>query len=99
MLQRPSVNTVQELEATAHELRRRGGRRVIVVTSKAHSRRVRATFRALFTDVDVRVRHTPSDPYDPDGWWHRTREALDVSREVLGLLNVWAGFPVKPDRR
>ena len=27
-----------------------------------------------------------------------TRDALDVSREAFGLMNVWAGFPVQPDR-
>jgi hypothetical protein len=25
--------------------------------------------------------------------------ALDVSREVFGLMNVWAGFAVQPDRQ
>ena len=26
----------------------------------------------------------------------RTRDALAVAREMLGLMNAWAGFPVQP---
>jgi hypothetical protein len=29
-------------------------------------------------------------------WWRNTGDALDVVREVLGLLNVWAGLPLQP---
>ena len=45
------------------------------------------------------IRYAREEPYDARGWWRNTRDALDVSREVFGLMNVWAGFPVQPDRR
>jgi hypothetical protein len=44
------------------------------------------------------VRYASADPYDAQRWWRHTRDALAVSREVFGLLNVWAGFPVQPAR-
>jgi uncharacterized SAM-binding protein YcdF (DUF218 family) len=92
-------NTVDEVRLIARELARNGGDRVIVVTSKAHSRRVRATWAAI-VGISPRaiVRYARDEPYGGRGWWRNTRDALDVSREVFGLMNVWAGFPVQPDR-
>ncbi len=92
-------NTVDEMRLIASELGRNGGERVIIVTSKVHSRRVRATWAAI-VGVSPRaiVRYAREEPYGARGWWRNTRDALDVSREVFGLMNVWAGFPVQPDR-
>ena len=92
-------NTVDEMRLIAAELGRDGGDRVIIVTSKAHSRRVRATWAALVgASPKAIIRYAREEPYDARGWWRNTRDALDVSREAFGLMNVWAGFPVRPDR-
>ena len=92
-------NTVDEVRLIAEELIRDGEDRVIIVTSKAHSRRVRATWAAIVGDSPKAiVRYAREEPYSAAGWWRNTRDALDVSREVFGLMNVWAGFPVQPDR-
>jgi uncharacterized SAM-binding protein YcdF (DUF218 family) len=91
-------NTVDEVRLVAAELGRDGADRVIIVTSKAHSRRVRATWSAIVgRSPRAIVRYTEEEPYDSGRWWRNTRDALDVSREVFGLMNVWAGFPVQPD--
>jgi uncharacterized SAM-binding protein YcdF (DUF218 family) len=88
-------NTAEEVQLIAGELGRMGGGRVILVTSKAHTRRVRATWRALVGDTPhAIVQYATDDPYAPARWWQQTRDAQAVSREVLGLINVWAGFPV-----
>ena len=92
-------NTVDEMRLVGAELGRAGGDRVIVVTSKSHSRRVRATWSAIVGDSPrAIIRYAREEPYDARGWWRNTRDALDVSREGFGLMNVWAGFPVRPDR-
>jgi hypothetical protein len=44
------------------------------------------------------VRYATDAPYDPARSWRQTRDALAVSREVFGLMNVWAGFPVGQQR-
>ena len=78
------------------ELRQRGGAQVILVTSRPHTRRLRSTWRALVGDTPAAVvRFATEEPYDAAGWWRHPPEALAVSREVFGLLNVWAGFPVR----
>lgn len=92
-------NTREEMERVWQELDRMGGGAVIVVTSKPHTRRVRATWRAVVGQRGrIIVRHPQDDPFDAGAWWRSTRDALAVSREVLGLLNVSAGFPVGSSR-
>lgn len=93
-------NTVEEVEVVARELRRVGAGRVILVTSKPHTRRVRAIWHAVVGETPAAVvRYAREDPYNPERWWRRTRDALAVSREIFGLMNVWAGFPVRPESR
>jgi uncharacterized SAM-binding protein YcdF (DUF218 family) len=89
-------STAGEIRLVADELRRTGGERVILVTSKYHARRVRALWRMLVgTRPEAVVRYTPDDPFDPHRWWKTTRDAMAVSREWFGLLNAWIGFPLR----
>jgi len=63
-------------------------RRVILVSSKYHLRRVRlATRRALRgTDVEVLVRGSRYDMSLPDRWWTRRRDIRWVAAEVPKLV-------------
>jgi uncharacterized SAM-binding protein YcdF (DUF218 family) len=90
-------NTREEIDLVRGELARIGGRAVVLVTSKAHTRRVRATWRALGGGTArAVVRYAREDPFEPGGWWRNTSDALAVSRELLGVINVWLGFPLSP---
>jgi hypothetical protein len=40
------------------------------------------------------VRAATEDSFDAAHWWRSTKDALDVVREYLGLLNAWAGLPL-----
>jgi uncharacterized SAM-binding protein YcdF (DUF218 family) len=89
-------NTVEEVQLIERELRQHGAAQVILVTSRPHTRRVRATWRALVGDTPVAVvRFAQDEPYAAARWWRHRVEALAVSRELFGLLNVWAGFPLR----
>jgi uncharacterized SAM-binding protein YcdF (DUF218 family) len=102
-----TVNTADEVRAVARQIGAAGGNRrvaaadrVILVTSKYHARRVRTLWRSLIGErPEAVVRYTPDDPFEPDGWWRNTADALSVSREWFGLINAWTGFPVKSERR
>ena len=97
VLEKPAGNTEEEVLQIAEELRREGGRRVILVTSKPHTRRVKAIWRARVGESPrALVRYASADSYDGAHWWRHTRDALDVVRELLGLANTWAGFPLRP---
>jgi uncharacterized SAM-binding protein YcdF (DUF218 family) len=93
------INTEQEVDEIASEMRAQGKHTVIIVTSPQHTRRVRALWNSLAgRDLQAIVRAAPADPFDADHWWRNTPDSLAVMRESLGLLNVWSGLPVRPRR-
>ena len=97
VLEPPIANTVDELRAVAAELVRDDGSALIIVTNKVHTRRVRTLWQKIpHRRRRAIVRAPENDPFEPGRWWHTTGDALDVVREVLGLLNAWAGLPLRP---
>jgi uncharacterized SAM-binding protein YcdF (DUF218 family) len=99
VLEPPIVNTADEIKVAAAALTRAHGEAVIIVTTKAHTRRVRLLWQRLAAGQGrAIVRAASTDPFDPRHWWRTTSGALDVLREVLGLLNAWAGLPLHPAR-
>jgi len=99
ILERPSANTEMEVREIQEFLRQNSSSTVIIVTSKAHTRRVRAIWNKLVgSDARAIVRFANDDPYDGAHWWRHTQDGLDVVRESLGLLNAWAGFPFRPSQ-
>jgi len=100
VLDKPVINTEQEVLEISDALRQEGGSKVIVVTTKPHTRRVKAIWKRLVGNSPrLMVRYASQDGYDGAHWWRRTSDALDVVRELLGLANAWAGFPVQPEKR
>ncbi|MGB2636038.1 MAG: YdcF family protein [Candidatus Acidiferrum sp.] len=97
VLDPPIVNTADEMKTIGAALRKENQRSVIIVTSKVHTRRVKALWKRISAqDGNAIVRGVSNDPFDPSHWWRTTRDALDVVREILGLLNAWAGLPLQP---
>jgi uncharacterized SAM-binding protein YcdF (DUF218 family) len=97
VLEPPIVNTADEISVIGAALPRGKGQAVILVTTKAHTRRVRLLWRRLAPGQGrAIVRAAVGDSFDPRHWWRTTSDALDVVREVLGLLNAWAGLPLHP---
>jgi len=97
VLEPPIVNTADEIDAIATALAKEKDRTAILVTTKAHTRRVRMLWQRLGSERGTGVvRAAAEDPFDPRYWWRTTSDALDVVREVLGLTNAWAGLPLHP---
>jgi uncharacterized SAM-binding protein YcdF (DUF218 family) len=91
------INTQQEVEVIVRELRKENKSSVIIVTSPQHTRRVKALWQKLADkNLTATVTAAPDDTFDAEHWWRNTRDALSVVREILGLMNVWAGLPVHP---
>jgi uncharacterized SAM-binding protein YcdF (DUF218 family) len=96
VLEPPIVNTADEIAAVSAALEKEKGRTVIIVTSKVHTRRVRILWHRLANHEQAIVRAASDDPFEPRRWWRTTGDALDVVRELLGILNAWAGMPLHP---
>lgn len=95
VLEPPIVNTADEINAISTALVEEKAGVVIIVTTKVHTRRVRTLWRRLAAGRGrAIVRAASDDPFEPARWWRNTRDALDVVRELLGLLNAWAGMPI-----
>ena len=97
VLEPPIVNTADEMKTIGAAVRNENQRKVIIVTSKVHTRRVRTLWNRLAARDGVAIVHGDSDDsFDPAHWWRNSSSALDVVREILGLLNAWAGLPLQP---
>ena len=71
--------------ACSHRLRR-----LVVVTSRAHSRRARLIYRrALGAAVAVAVRPSRYDVFSTTRWWHVRRDAKIVLYEYERLAHHW----------
>jgi uncharacterized SAM-binding protein YcdF (DUF218 family) len=97
ILERPCANTEEEVKEISETMRKNGVRNAIVVTSKPHTRRVRSVWGKLAApELHSTVRYPTDDPFDGGHWWRHSGDALDVVREVLGLLNAATGFRLRP---
>jgi uncharacterized SAM-binding protein YcdF (DUF218 family) len=96
------LNTTDELRVLADALHHQPGVTVIVVTSKAHTRRVRTLWKRLPRSQNdsgrLVVRAASEDYFDAAHWWRTTPDALSVVREYLGLMNAWAGLPLTHEK-
>ena len=93
----PVIDTEQEVQEVARLMRQRHKSTVIIVTSPPHTRRVRALWRRIVGENPrLIVRAAWEDSFDSSHWWRNTRDTFSVVREMLGLLNVWIGLPVRP---
>src|SRR5260370_41770498 len=88
VLEPPIDNTADEVLAIAGELEQEKGATVIIVTTKAHTRRGRTLWREVAGGRGrAIVRAAPTDPVSPDHLWRAGGAAVGAAREGLGLLN------------
>ena len=99
VLETPIVNTADEVRVISKALEQEKDHSLILVTSKPHTRRARLLWRKLAPGhCRAIVRPASDDPFDPRHWWRSSGDALDVVREVLGIMNAWAGLPLTRTR-
>jgi uncharacterized SAM-binding protein YcdF (DUF218 family) len=91
------INTEEEIEEIAREMQASHKSHVLIVTSAQHTRRVRTLWSRLAASNQIAtVEAAAEDPFDRDHWWRNTHDAYAVVREMMGLMNAWAGLTVRP---
>jgi uncharacterized SAM-binding protein YcdF (DUF218 family) len=91
-LDEPVRTTEEELTVVKREARSRKWRRLILVTSPEHTRRVKTVwYRAGEGQMDMAIRGTPYTRAPGDGWWRDRRLAEAVLHEYLGLTAIYLG--------
>ena len=76
-----ALSTKEEAHAILPELKRRGFKKVLIITSNFHTARARRTFLAAEKDIgggpELRFVAAPDQFFHPDTWW-RDRESQKV---------------------
>jgi len=86
----PVEITETELRAVAAAARDRGWRRLILVTSSLHARRVQLIWRRESGGtIEGRLAVVPDECPAGDAWWRRRRCSEAVLHEYLGLLALY----------
>ena len=94
-LERIVDNTEQELRADFDYARAQGFRRVIIVSSPYHTRRIRVIWLSRFeAEVPAIVRVTRYGTVDPARWWRSRAHLEEVAHEVFGITNFRLGSPI-----
>ena len=92
VLSEPARITEDELAVVKREAQTRGWRRVILVSTPEHTRRVKTIwYRGGSGEVEAIVRGTPYG--QPEGpWWRSRRQAEAILHEYLGLMAIYLGI-------
>jgi uncharacterized SAM-binding protein YcdF (DUF218 family) len=94
-------NTLQELEVAFDYARGQGFRRIIIVSSAFHTRRIRLIWRTRFQrELPAVIRATRYEVVDPTRWWRSRRSIEDVTHEIAAIAHFFLGSPIPTfDRR
>ncbi|MGH7311728.1 MAG: YdcF family protein, partial [Candidatus Rokuibacteriota bacterium] len=95
------VNTDEELAVDFDYARAQGFRRVILVTSPQHTRRVRMIWDAdNQTALPALVHPTSFEEFDPARWWRSSRSLAKSLYELAAIAHFLLGRPLPThDRR
>ncbi len=85
-----AYDTTTEAAAVGKELIRRGFRRIIITTSKYHTRRAHFIWTKMFGDkLSLSTVAAKKDPFNPRGWWKEGRQIRWVMAEYGAWIFYW----------
>jgi len=93
-LDRVVQNTKEELALIKEVSRARGFRRVILVTSPSHTRRVRMIWDARPAITEALVHPNGFESFDGRRWWRSRRGIEEMVHELGGMANFLLGSRV-----
>jgi len=85
-----AYDTVSEAQAVGRELLRHQVAKIIITTSKYHTRRARFIWQNMYDNqLTVTMVSAKSDPYDPNNWWKDGRQVRWVLAEYGAWFYYW----------
>lgn len=85
-----AYDTVSEAEIVGREILQKGFTKVIITTSKYHTRRARFIWNKRFGDtLSICSVSAKTDPYSPNGWWKEGRQIRWVLAEYGAWIYYW----------
>ncbi len=85
-------STREEAQLVIAELRRRGVKRYLLVTSETHTRRAAALFQKTGPELAVVPVAAPSPRFTPAEWWREREGQKAVLLEWMKTAAGWAGL-------
>jgi uncharacterized SAM-binding protein YcdF (DUF218 family) len=82
-------STREESDVAVAEFRKRGAKRVLLVTSNYHTRRTGRIFRAAAPDIGFIVVGAPDEHFTTNGWWHDREAQKTFLIEWLKTVAGW----------
>ncbi len=83
-------DTVSEAALVGNELIKMGFKKIIITTSKSHTRRAGYIWSSLFKgQLKINMISAKTDPYDPGKWWTSGRQVRLVLSEYGAWLYFW----------
>ena len=82
------TSTKEESEAIANYCAENTLKRVILISDKFHTRRIRRVFEPLFDELETEliIHGTGSTRYDEAEWWKKEEGLIMVNNEYVKLL-------------
>jgi uncharacterized SAM-binding protein YcdF (DUF218 family) len=85
-----AYDTVSEAEIVGTEILQKEFTKIIITTSKFHTRRARFIWNKRFGDtLSICSVSAKTDPYDPKGWWKEGRQIRWVLAEYGAWIYYW----------
>jgi uncharacterized SAM-binding protein YcdF (DUF218 family) len=85
-----AYDTVSEAEAVGRELIRHQLAKIIITTSKSHTRRARFIWKKIYgKQLTISMVAAKSDPYDANNWWKDARQIRWVLAEYGAWFYYW----------
>jgi len=85
-----AYDTVSEAAAVGRELIERHFTKLIITTSKYHTRRAKFIWKKMYPNrLTLTMVSAQTDPYDPDHWWKDGRQIRWVLAEYGGWVYYW----------
>jgi len=85
-----AYDTVSEAEIVGREILKKEFTKIIITTSKFHTRRARFIWNKRFGDtLSICSVSAKTDPYNPKGWWKEGRQIRWVLAEYGAWIYYW----------
>jgi uncharacterized SAM-binding protein YcdF (DUF218 family) len=85
-------STEEEARYVIPELKRRGVRRFLMVTTDYHTRRARSVFERTLGDLKMTVVAAPDEFFRADSWWKRRPARKIAAMEWTKTVAWWIGL-------
>ena len=81
-----AYDTVSEAEAVGEDIVKQGYEKIILITSKFHTRRAEHIWKEMYKGkLNIASVSAKTDPFDPSSWWKQGRQV----RWVLAEYGAW----------